>query len=232
MRANFLFWPLVIISLVTLAIFLAGPPHQILGRDDAELRMVYVIVLAAGITIASAGRLLLKGGTRALRASVLWVGVFTAVLLTYQNRMALSELYDRARGEIHPSVALTTAQGEAQLRRAWDGHYRAQAQVNGVTMRLLVDTGATMVLLPYEQVEALGIDTETLDYSLPVTTANGRSTVAPITISSIKIGPIAVFDVRAAVAHPGRLKVGLLGMSFLDKLDETSFRGDRLILRN
>jgi predicted aspartyl protease len=38
--------------------------------------------------------------------------------------------------------------------------------------------------------------------------------------------------VQAAVAHPGRLKIGLLGMSFLDKLSETSFRGDTLILRN
>lgn len=232
MRANFLFWPLVILSLATLAVFLAGPPHEILGRDDAELRMVYVIILAAGITIASAGRLLLRGGTRAMRVSVIWIGVFLGVLVAYQNRVELSELYDRARGEIHPSVALTTAQGEAELRRAWDGHYRAQAQVNGVTMRLLVDTGATMVLLPYEQVEALGIDPAKLEFSLPVTTANGKSTVAPISISSIKIGPIAVFDVRAAVAHPGRLKVGLLGMSFLDKLDESSFRGDRLILRN
>jgi aspartyl protease family protein len=89
-----------------------------------------------------------------------------------------------------------------------------------------------MVLLPYERVAELGIDPEMLDYSLPVTTANGNSTVAPVVISSIKIGPIAVFDVPAAVAHPGRLKIGLLGMSFLDKLDETSFRGDKLLLRN
>ena len=51
-------------------------------------------------------------------------------------------------------------------------------------------------------------------------------------ISSIKIGPIAVFDVQAAVAHPGMLKTGLLGMSFLDKLYETSFRGDKLILKS
>ena len=130
------------------------------------------------------------------------------------------------------SVALATTQGEAELRRAWDGHYRAEAMINGVRMRLMVDTGASMVLLPYEDVRALGIDPEQLDFSLPVTTANGTSTVAPVQLSSIKIGPIAVFDVRAAVAHPGRLKVGLLGMSFLEKLSETSFRGDRLILRN
>ena len=57
-------------------------------------------------------------------------------------------------------------------------------------------------------------------------------TVAPVRLSSVKIGPIAVFDLEAAVARPGLLDTGLLGMSFLDRLRESSFRGDRLILRN
>ena len=126
--------------------------------------------------------------------------------------------------------ALATANGEAELRRAWDGHYRAEAEVNGVRMQLMVDTGASLVLLPYEEVGALGIDVRTLDYSLPVTTANGKSTVAPVRLSSIKIGPIAVFDVEAAVAHPNQLGTALLGMSFLERLSETSFRGEKLII--
>ncbi len=228
-----LFWPLVTISLVSIALFLAGPPSGgFFGEEDAELRIAYLIVFAAGITFASAGKLLLQGGTRTARHAAIWIGVFMGTVLAYSNRAELSDVYDRVRGKVYPSIALTTAQGEAELRRAWDGHYRAEAEVNGVQMRLMIDTGASMVLLPYERVAELGIDPENLEYSLPVTTANGKSTVAPVRISSIKIGPIAVFDVQAAVAHPGRLKVGLLGMSFLDKIDETSFRGDKLILRN
>ena len=95
----------------------------------------------------------------------------------------------------------------------------------------MIDTGASMVLIPFEQAAAIGINPDTLDYSMPVTTANGRSSVAPVQLSSIKIGPIAVFDVPAAIAQPGLLKTGLLGMSFLDQLEETSFQGDRLFLR-
>lgn len=233
LRAQMLFWPLVIISLVSLALFLLGPPSGgFLGEEDADLRVAYLIVLAAGIILASAGRLLLQGGSRTARFAVMWIALFAGTVTAYSNRVELSDVYDRLRGNFLPSVALTTAQGEAELRRAWDGHYRAEAEVNGVRMRLMIDTGASMVLLPYERVAELGINPENLEYSLPVTTANGKSTVAPIRISSIKIGPIAVFDVQAAVAHPGRLKVGLLGMSFLDKISETSFRGDKLILRN
>ena len=118
------------------------------------------------------------------------------------------------------------------MERDWDRHYRAETYINGVRTMMLVDTGASMVLIPYESAHLLGINRAKLRYSLPVMTANGKSRVAPIKISSIKIGPIAVFDVEAAVARPGMLKTGLLGMSFLEQLDETSFRQGKLILRN
>ena len=233
LRMNLLFWPLTILSLVSFALFLLGPPSGgFLSTADLELRIAYLVVFGAGITIVSAGRMLLSGGARTARYAALWIGMFTGLVAAFSFRAELSQSYDILRGNIHPSVALTTANGEAELRRAWDGHYRAEAEVNGERMRLMIDTGASMVLLPYEMVQDIGIDPASLDYSLPVITANGKSTVAPIRIDTIRVGPIEVTDVRAAVAHPGKLKVGLLGMSFLDKLYETSFRGDKLILKN
>jgi aspartyl protease family protein len=228
-----LFWPLVTLCLVTVALYLAGPPSDGFLRDpETDRRMVYMIVLTAGLICAAAGRMLIRGGARTLRQATLWIAAFAVTATAYANREELKPLYDRLRGNMYPSVALSTAQGEAELRRAWDGHYRAEAEVNGVSMTLMIDTGASMVLLPYEDVRALGIDPTELDFSLPVTTANGTSTVAPVRLSSIKIGPIATFDVQAAVAQPGRLKIGLLGMSFIDKLTEISFRGETLTLRN
>ncbi|MEM1384157.1 MAG: TIGR02281 family clan AA aspartic protease [Pseudomonadota bacterium] len=158
-------------------------------------------------------------------------GIVAGLVTAYVARNDLRDMAAAARGALMPSVALSRTDGETELRRAWDGHYRADAAVNGVTMRMMFDTGASMVLIPYEDAARIGIDPASLTYSMPVTTANGRSSVAPITIASIKIGQIAVFDVSAAVAHPGKLKTALLGMSFIDKLSETSFRGDRLILR-
>jgi aspartyl protease family protein len=117
------------------------------------------------------------------------------------------------------------------LERDWDGHYLAEAEVNGVPVTLMVDTGATMVLIPYEQAAAIGLKVDTLDFSMPVTTANGSTMVAPFQISSIRIQHVAVFDIPGAVAQPGRLKTGLLGMSFLEQLGEASVQGNRMILR-
>jgi aspartyl protease family protein len=88
-----------------------------------------------------------------------------------------------------------------------------------------------MVLIPYEQASAIGFEPGKLDFSVPVVTANGRSTVAPVMIGAIRVDDIVVQEVQAAIAQPGKLTNGLLGMSFLDRLGETSFQGDKLYLR-
>ena len=228
-----LFWPLLIIGLAILALLLSGTPQDgVLDSGQTDMRVVYVVVLAAALAIAGAGRMLVRGGRKTLVHTAVWLGTVAGLLTAFAFRDQATIIVQEIRAELMPSVALSRSGGEAaELRRAWDGHYRAEAEVNGVSMKLMIDTGASMVLIPFEQAAAIGINPDTLDYSMPVTTANGRSSVAPIRLSSIKVGPIAVFDIPAAVAQPGRLKTGLLGMSFLDKLAETSFQGDRLILR-
>lgn len=227
-----LFWPIVIISLAILALALGNPPlPDLMGEDPDGMRLVYLTVLGTGLAFAAAGRLLLRGGRRTMVHTAIWCGVIGGVVTAYSFRDQGRVVIDHVQGQLMPSVALSRSEGAAELRRAWDGHYRAEAEVNGIRLRLLVDTGASMVMIPYEQVASIGIDPADLRFSVPVSTANGPSTVAPIQLASIRIGPIVVFDVTAAVAQPGRLKTGLLGMSFLDRLSETSFRGDTLILR-
>ena len=227
-----LFWPILIIGVAILALLLSGAPTDgIADGSQTDMRVVYLAVLAAALAVAGAGRLLLHGGHKTLVHSAVWLGAIAGLVTAFAFRDQATTIVREIRAELMPSVALSRSIGEAELRRGWDGHYKAEAEVNGVTLRLMIDTGASMVLIPYEQAAAIGVNVDTLEYSMPVTTANGRSSVAPIQLSSIKIGPIAVFDIPAAVALPGKLKTGLLGMSFLDKLAETSFQGDRLILR-
>lgn len=228
-----LFWPVLIIGLAVFALFLSGPPSDgAFDNERAQAQIVYLTILGAALVIVAAGRLLVRGGRRTLVHTAIWVGAIAGLGTAFAFRDQATVIVTEIRGELMPSVALSQSDGEAaELRRGWDGHYRADAKINGMDMRMMIDTGASMVLIPYKDVDRLGIDPASLDYSMPVTTANGRSAVAPIQLSSIKIGPIAIFDIPAAVAQPGRLKTGLLGMSFLDRLSETSFKGDRLILR-
>jgi len=226
-----LYWPLLIIGSVVLGVFLAGDPET--GAEDGRQRLaIYLTVMGVMIIFGAAGRIIAHSGRRSILHAVAWTGVFALVFTLSTFRHEVEKVVERVRGELMPSIALThTTRGEVELRRAWDGHYRASVLINGVEMRMMVDTGASMVLLPFEAMPDLGIDPRRLSYSIPVTTANGRSAVAPLQLREIRIGSIVVNDVTAAVAQPGRLESALLGMSFLERLSETSFVGNKLILR-
>ncbi len=227
-----LFWPILIIAIAILVlIFSNGTGSGLAGGEQTDMRIVYLAVLAAGIAIAGLSRVLLHGGRRTMVTSAVWLGAIGGLITAFVFRDEAATLITGLRAELVPHVAMTRALGEEELRRDWDGHFSARTEVNGVDLNLLIDTGASMVLIPYEDAVRIGIDPRKLEYSIPVTTANGRSSVAPIELSSIRINSIAVFDVPAAVAKPGRIKTGLLGISFLDRLAEVSFQGNRLVLR-
>ncbi|MEL6211265.1 MAG: TIGR02281 family clan AA aspartic protease, partial [Pseudomonadota bacterium] len=200
-------------------------------EDEAIMRLVYLGVLAVGLVIAGLGRLVLSSHWRTVHYGLIWCSVFVGLGAAYAERDLLRQHVAEMRGAPVQTIALTSIGIEEELIRAWDGHYRAEAEINGRPMAMMIDTGASMVVLPYEAVSRIGIDPTALDFSMPVATANGRSTVAPIELREIRVGDIIVRDVAAAVAHPGRLHMGLLGMSFLDRLTETSFQGKRLYLR-
>lgn len=129
------------------------------------------------------------------------------------------------------TAALAVVGIETSINRSWDGHFRAIAQVNGRDVGLMVDTGASLVLLRHDDALRIGIPLDQLNYSTPLTTANGKSYVAPFLIENLTIGDLTLHNVRAAVAQDGALHSSLLGMSFLEKLNETVIQKDRMILR-
>lgn len=118
----------------------------------------------------------------------------------------------------------------SELRMGRDGHYHADAEVNGRAIEVLVDTGATMVAMTYEDAERAGIYVKDSDYTMRVSTANGTGRVAPVTIDRISIGEITVRNVKGAVVEPGKLQKTLLGMSFLGRLTRAEMRSGVLIL--
>ena len=121
--------------------------------------------------------------------------------------------------------------GSAELARGADGHWRAEARVNGRKVDVLVDTGATLVALTQDDARAAGIDVRNLRYSERVRTASGTARAATVTLERVQIGAVRVEDVEAMVIERG-LSVSLLGMSFLSRLDQFDVRGPTLRLRD
>jgi len=108
-----------------------------------------------------------------------------------------------------PSVALPRGPG---------GHYHADAQINGRSIPVMVDTGATLVALSYEDAQAAGIHVRPDEFRYVSQTANGQARFARVTLDQVRIGNVAVHNVAAAVSQPGKLGTTLLGMSFLGQL--------------
>jgi aspartyl protease family protein len=192
------------------------------------LALVYLISLAGDYR----GRALL-----ALRHAAIWIVLFFVVIAGYAFRQDLGHVAQRVGGELLPPGApLPEASGElgeraVRLRKHPSGHFLARGTVNGAPMSLLVDTGASTVVLKPADAERAGIDLGALNFSTPVNTANGTTFAAPVRLRSLAIGDIVLDDVEALVSKPGTLNESLLGMSFLRRLRSYEFSGDFLTLR-
>ncbi len=133
-----------------------------------------------------------------------------------------------------PATALAvspSSSGAISLHADRRGHFTTSALVNGRTVAMLVDTGATTCAFREEEIEALGIRVKPGDFRRTVQTASGYVRVAPIKIRLLQIGPVALSDVEAVVIPRGNLGSNLLGMSFLSRLREFSVAGARITLR-
>jgi aspartyl protease family protein len=110
------------------------------------------------------------------------------------------------------------------------GHFRANVEIDGRTIPMLVDTGASYVALSAEDADRLGVITRPSDFTITMHTANGRAKAAPVRLHAVHVDTLSVYDVDAIVAQPGAMNGSLLGMSFLRRLTRFEAQPDRLRL--
>ena len=135
----------------------------------------------------------------------------------------------RAAQAVQPASAAVPA-SSASIRKSADGHYWAEAKVDGKAVRFLVDTGATAVSLTLEDARRLGIDTAHLDYGYDVITADGKARAAAVKLAAVSIAGARVENVDALVIEKG-LNASLLGMSYLGRLRAFEATQNALILK-
>jgi aspartyl protease family protein len=117
-----------------------------------------------------------------------------------------------------------------QIARGQSGEFALRAKINGVSAPMVIDTGATSVVLTYETAKAAGLPLELLEYDVDVEPAGGHTKAARLTLDRLAIGKLVERSVPALVVPHGQMKTNLLGMSFLDRLESWEVRADRLML--
>jgi aspartyl protease family protein len=105
---------------------------------------------------------------------------------------------------------------ETVLRASSSGHFFANAVLNGMTFPAVIDTGATLVVVNWDQAERMGIDMRQ-SRRVMTSTANGQVPAYVITLASVQLGEIGLLNVPAMVLEGGaeKLPAVLIGMSFL-----------------
>ena len=161
---------------------------------------------------------------------VIAVLVATAgAVVAYGDPTRIARAKSTVSGLLHnrtPSAARTV-----QISRGQAGEFALQVKINGVTTAMVIDTGATSVVLTYETAKAIGLPLELLEYDVDVQTAGGHTKAARLTLDRLAVGKLVERSVPALVVPHGQMKTNLLGMSFLDRLESWEVHADSLVLR-
>jgi aspartyl protease family protein len=116
-------------------------------------------------------------------------------------------------------------EAEVVLKRGLDGHYRAEALINGQKVNVLVDTGATGVAISQAVADRLQLKSVS---AIRTATANGDAVGYLVRLESVKLGGLEANNVSASIALGLQGDV-LLGMSFLGRMDVRLYKGEMTI---
>ncbi len=222
----FLLGGLLIVLLILVARHGEGTVGPLSTGDFASLsyKILLLVFLGAGVLIIFRERF-----TQALTAVLLWVLLALILVAGYSYRFELRDVADRVLAELVPGHVIARGR-TVEVARAVNGDFDVVAQINGARVAMVLDTGASSVVLTRDDAKAAGLPLEVLAYTANIDTANGRTLAAPVRLDRVAIGGLVERSIDALVAQPGQLKVSLLGMSFLNRLRSWEVHGDRLLL--
>ena len=115
------------------------------------------------------------------------------------------------------TAAAADGSGKIVMTADNQGHFVTTGSVNGVAVRFLVDTGATMISLGASDARRVGLDFNRGQKGM-TQTANGQSVVSKVQLDTVRIGDVTLHNVDALI-HQAEMPVALLGMSFLNRME-------------
>ena len=165
----------------------------------------------------------------AFRQLMIWGGAVLVFYVVAGNRLMHPSDQQPATEASAPAASAAAAPASSSagpnsmvFHANTQGHVVLDGAINGAPVKLLVDTGATVVALTLQDAAAAGIGRNDLNYTLQFRTANGTARAAPVTLRELRIGQLVVYDVQAVVQE--NLFASLLGQTFLTRLESYEMR--------
>lgn len=188
------------------------------GKDRPQKRLIRVGVPLVRFDLQSA---IVMGMATVSSLGVAWV-------LSHQSPR---EAEAATPGAPTAQAVIVPVTGQpAQIAKSADGHFWAEADIDGRAIRVLVDTGASVVALTRDDALRLGLRLTPADFTRTVETASGPARAAAIQLDHVAVAGARVEQVQALVVEKG-LPHSLLGMSYLGRLSAFEARPTGLTLR-
>lgn len=226
-----LLWILLLGLTLSLLMIVARDPESTLGRLSSQDFASLIVKIGGLVLVGGAVLAVFRDRfSHALESALIWVVIGLLLVLGYTYRFDLRMIGERVVAEVIPGRTITRAR-TVELVRGNSGDFQIFTEVNGRRVPMILDTGATTIVLTNDAARAAGLPIEMVKYTVNVDTANGRTRAAAVTLDRVAVGGIVERSVPALVAQPGQLRTNLLGMSFLNRLQSWEVTGDRLVLR-
>ena len=196
-----------------------------MNDGSQALNLIYLLIILIAVVAAFSIRRVPVG--RTLKMALAWVLIFAAGFAIFALREDFKALGIRLWAAVTGSTVQETQNGELRIAMAEDGHFWVEGELNGKTVRFLVDSGATVTTIGQETAAEAGIAAD--GRRAPVSTANGVVLMDQGRAERLKLGPIERSDFGVFIAREDTINV--LGMNFLSTLSRWSVEGRTLVLR-
>jgi aspartyl protease family protein len=202
-------------------------PGSLKDSADQAYFLRYVAVLALVASGVVYGRYSLKESARNI---AIWIGIAAILVLGYTYYPQIEDAAGNARSELIPGYPVNTTASEMVFSKDRNGEFLVIGDAHATTVKFLVDTGASDIVLSPDDAQRIGIDISKLRFDRNYETANGEGQGAAYTLDTLQIGPLELFNVPVSI-NRAKMRNSLLGMSFLDRMKSFEFRGRKLYLR-
>jgi len=169
-----LLWLLLIGLLIAILALIAQHGQGTVGPlstgDFGSLayKLAILVFLAAALSTMFRERFM-----QAITAALLWVVVGLLLVIGYTYRFELGNVADRVLAELIPGHVISHGR-TVEVARTSDGDFAIAAQINGARVAMVLDTGASSVVLTHDDARAAGLPLDLLNYTVNIDTANGH----------------------------------------------------------
>ena len=199
-----------------------------MNDGDQAINFIYLLGCLVLVVSALAVRRLPLG--QSLKMLLAWALIFGAAFVAFTLRDDFLALGRRMVAEVRGDNVVETKGGEIRIRRAADGHFWVNGEVNGRAVRFLVDSGATVTTITRETAGRVGVAPGG-GFGVMVDTANGRVMVERGRAERVKVGPIERSDLAVHISSTLG-DTDILGMNFLSTLSGWGVEGSTLLLKS